>query len=89
MRYYFNKLSMESAGKSDIEVSDRLSLCSSTITKKKKVIYKKIIKFLEDMKDMTTIYVNGKRVTKEDLNKMEIRIESVKRIILEKLTKNE
>lgn len=38
---------------------------------------------------MTTIYVNGKRVTKEDLKNIEINSENVKRILSEKLTKNE
>lgn len=37
---------------------------------------------------MTTIYVNGQRVDKKDLEKMEIHIESVKKILSEKLTKN-
>lgn len=34
---------------------------------------------------MTTIYVNGKRVTKEEIAKIEIRNEDVKRILAEKL----
>ena len=37
---------------------------------------------------MTTIYVNGKRVTKEELKNNEIQIESVKKILSEKLTKS-
>lgn len=36
---------------------------------------------------MTTVYVNGKRVTKEEIRKIEIQKESVKRILAEKLTK--
>lgn len=36
---------------------------------------------------MTTIYVNGQRVTKEDLKNNEIQIESVKKMLAEKLTK--
>lgn len=36
---------------------------------------------------MTTIYVNGKRVTKEELKNIEIKSENVKRILSEKLTK--
>lgn len=35
----------------------------------------------------TTIYVNGKRVTKEEIKKIEIHSERVKRILSEKLTK--
>lgn len=81
-------LKMASVGKSDIEIAESMSVSTSTITKRKKVIYEKILNFLEGMEDMTTIYVNGKRVTKEDLSKMEIKIDSIKRIISDKLTKN-
>lgn len=35
-----------------------------------------------------TVYVNGKRVTKEEISKIEIHNESAKRILLDKLTKN-
>lgn len=34
---------------------------------------------------MTTVYVNGKRVTKEEIEKIEIQNEIVKRILAEKL----
>lgn len=34
---------------------------------------------------MTTVYVNGKRVTKEEIAKIEIRNEAVRRILAEKL----
>ena len=37
---------------------------------------------------MTTIYVNGKRVTKEEIKNVEIQKENVKRIFSDKLTKN-
>ena len=37
----------------------------------------------------TIIYVNGKRVTKEEIEKMEIHSEKAKRILAEKLTKKE
>lgn len=36
---------------------------------------------------MTTIYVNGKRVTKEEIEKIEIRNETVKQMFSEKLSK--
>lgn len=36
---------------------------------------------------MTTVYVNGKRVTKEEIEKIEIQNEAVKRILAEKLSK--
>lgn len=38
---------------------------------------------------MTTVYVDGKRVTKEEIAKIEIQIESVKKMLAEKLTKKE
>lgn len=38
---------------------------------------------------MTKIYVNGKRVTKEALVKIEIRSEKIKRILSDKLTNGE
>lgn len=36
---------------------------------------------------MTAIYVNGKRVAKEEITKIEIRNETVKRMFAEKLSK--
>lgn len=36
---------------------------------------------------MTKVYVNGKPVTKEDIQKIEIQKDSVKRILAEKLKK--
>lgn len=36
---------------------------------------------------MTTYYVNGKRVTKEEIKKIEIQNEAVKRMFAEKLSK--
>lgn len=80
-------ITMASSGRSDIEIAECLLVSTSTITKRKRVIYEKIIRFLEGMEDMTTIYVNGKRVTKEELSKMDIKIEAVKRMIAGKLTK--
>lgn len=38
---------------------------------------------------MTTVYVNGERVKKEELDKIEIHMENVKKILSEKLTKND
>lgn len=36
---------------------------------------------------MTTVYVNGKRVNKDEIAKIEIRNEAVKRMFAEKLSK--
>lgn len=80
-------LNMVSVGKSEVQIASKLNLSVSSITKKKRKILEKIIKFVEVMEDLTTIYVNGKRVTKEELKKYEIKIESVKKILADKLTK--
>lgn len=37
---------------------------------------------------MIKIYVNGQEVTKEDLSRIEIQSEEIKRILSEKLTKS-
>ncbi len=81
-------LKMASAGNSDVQIAEKLNMCVSSITKKKRAITCKIMEFLEVSGNMTTIYVNGKRVTKEELKKNEIQIEAVKKILSEKLTKN-
>lgn len=36
---------------------------------------------------MVSIYINGKRITKEEIKHIEIHSEAVKRILAEKLTK--
>lgn len=82
-------LKMASAGCSDIQISEKLNISASAVTKKKRKIAKKIGEFLEVSGQMTTIYVNGKRVTKEELEKNEIKIEVVKEMLSEKLTKKE
>lgn len=80
-------LNMASVGENEIQIADKLNLSQSSITKKKKKISEKIIKFVEDMEELTTIYVNGKRVTKNELKNYEIKIENVKKILVDKLTK--
>ncbi len=79
-------LNMANREYTNIQIAEKLNVTVSTIEKKKKVVYGKIKDFMEVIEDMTTIYVNGERVTKEQLKEMEIRIESVKRILAEKLT---
>ena len=80
-------LRMASAGCSDIQISEKLNISASAVTKKKRKISMKIGEFLEVSGYMTTIYVNGKRVTKEELEKNEINLETVKKMLSEKLTK--
>lgn len=80
-------LKMANVGVSEIQIADKLSVSLSCVTKKKKKIAEKITNFLEGTSYMTTIYVNGKLVTKEELKNYEIKIEHVKNMLAEKLTK--
>lgn len=81
-------IKMASYGCSEIQIADNLNISVSGVSKKKKRIARKINDFLEVVEEMTTIYVNGKRVTKDELKNYEIKIESVKKILTDKLTKN-
>lgn len=80
-------LNMANTGSSEIQISDKLHISVSGVSKKKKKIISKIKYFLEVSTEVTTIYVNGKRVTKDELRNYEIKIESVKKILSDKLTK--
>lgn len=80
-------LKMANAGRSEIQIADEMSLSVSGVSKKKRRILVKIIDFLEAIEAVTTIYINGKRVAKDELRNHEIHIESVKKILTEKLTK--
>lgn len=78
---------MTSKEMNELQIADKMNTSESTVTKKKKKILVKILEFVEEMEEVTTIYVNGKRVTKDELKNYEIRIENVKKILAEKLTK--
>lgn len=80
-------LTMATSGYSEIQIADKLNVSVSSVAKKKKRITRKIGSFLEVIEEVTTIYVNGKRVTKDELAKYEIKIENVKKILSDKLTK--
>jgi predicted transcriptional regulator len=80
-------LKMASRRCSDVQIADRLGVSLSTVTKRKKKISVKIINFVEGLTLITTIYINGKRVTKDEIKNYEIEIEKVKEILSEKLTK--
>lgn len=80
-------LSMASTGVNEIQIADKMNMSLSSVSKKKNKILIKIFDFLEVIEEVTTIFVNGKRVTKEELKNYEIKIDSVKRILTEKLTK--
>ena len=77
---------MANIGNSEIQIAEKLSLSVSSVAKKKRKILNKIFNFLEVLEEVTTIYVNGKRVTKDELKDYEIQIESVKKILADKLT---
>lgn len=79
-------IKMANIGSGDVEIATKLNISTSSVTKKKKKIENKIFEFMEVSTKLTTIYVNGKRVTKEELQKNEIKIESVIKILEEKLT---
>lgn len=79
-------LELSICGKSDQQIADKVLMSKSTVTKKKKAIKRKILDYLEVSALVTTVYVNGKRVTKEELKDYEIQIEAVKQIIIDKLT---
>lgn len=80
-------IKMSSVGYSEIQIADKLNISLSSVAKSKSKILGKITNFLEVISEVTTIYVDGKRVTKDELKKHEIEIESVKKILAEKLTK--
>lgn len=80
-------LHMASVGESEIQIADKLNISVSSVAKKKRKLADKINEFMGAIESVTTIYVNGKRVTKDELKNYEIKIENVKKIILEKLTK--
>lgn len=80
-------LKMANVGDSEVKIAEKLNISVPAVTKKKKRIISKINDFLEVIGEVTTIYVNGERVTKEKLKNYEIKIDSVKKILLDKLTK--
>lgn len=79
---------MANAGYSEIQIADKMNISVSCVSKKKKRIINKIKNFLEVVEAVTTIYVNGKRVTKDELKNHEIQIDNVKKILTDKLTNN-
>ena len=79
-------IKMANIGSGDVEIATKLNISTSSVTKKKKKIENKIFAFMEISTKLTTIYVNGKRVTKDELKKSEIDIESILNIISKKLT---
>lgn len=81
-------ISMSNTGNSEVQIAEKLNLSVSSVCKKKRQVMSKIDNFLEVMETVTTIYVNGKRVTKDELKNYEIQIETVKKILAEKLTKS-
>lgn len=81
-------LKLSNIGENEIQIAEKMNISVSSVTKKKKKILSKMVCFLEVIEEVTTIYVNGKRVTKDELKNYEIHIETVKKILADKLTKN-
>lgn len=79
-------IKMANIGSGDVEIATKLNISISSVTKKKKKIENKIVAFMDISTKLTTIYVNGKRVTKDELKKSKIDIESILNIISNKLT---
>lgn len=75
--------------KSELEIAAIMNISASSVTKRKRKAFDKMKNFVEGLENMTTIYVNGKRVTKDELKNYEIKIENVKKILSDKLTKKE
>lgn len=79
-------IKMANIGNGDIQIATQLNISTSSVTKKKKKIENKIFSFVEVSKKLTTIYVNGKRVTKDELKETGIDVENVSNMIIKKLT---
>jgi hypothetical protein len=82
-----NLFELIAKGYMDVQISYEMGVCTSTVTKKKRVIRRKIIDFLEVFDMTAIIYVDGKRVSEDDVKNFEIHIERVKELISGKLTK--
>lgn len=80
-------LNMAVVGYTELEIANKMGLSLSSISKRKRNLLEKMNDFVGGMEAVTTIYVNGKRVTKDELKNYEIQIENVKKILSEKLTK--
>ena len=79
-------IKMANIGNGDIQIATQLNISTSSVTKKKKKIENKIFSFMEVSTKLTTIYVNGKRVTKDELKETGIDVENVSNMIIKKLT---
>ena len=71
---------------SDAEIATTVSASLEKVTRQKRRILKKIFCFLEESNEMTTIFIDGKPVKKVDIENYEIKLESDKKAIKNKLT---
>lgn len=78
-------IKMANIGSGDVEIATKLNISTSSVTKKKKKIENKIVTFMDISTKLTTIYIDGKRVAKDELKKSEIDIETILNIISKKL----
>jgi hypothetical protein len=72
---------------SDIQIADKLGVSTSTVTKRKCVLCAKIKDFIREMDTLTTVYINGKKVSKEEMQDYEVHIDQAKKIMVGKLTR--
>lgn len=61
-------------------ISQYLNLSESATRRRKKKIYDSIISFLE-VADVTTVYINGKKISENELKNQEITNEKIKKMI--------
>lgn len=78
-------IKLANIGSGDVEIATKLNISTSSVTKKKKKIENKIVTFMDISTKLTTIYIDGKRVAKDELKKSEIDIETILNIISKKL----
>lgn len=79
-------LSMSARNFSDIQIALQLNISISSVRFKKKKIKTKIFDFLEVSEFMTIAYINGKEISPDEIKKMELKNEQIKKIIQGKLT---
>jgi hypothetical protein len=80
-------LMMASRRCSDIQIADKLGVATSTVTKRKKQLSSKINDFLEVIGTLTTIYINGKPITIDEMENYKLCVEEISGNITAKLTK--
>lgn len=79
-------LKMSCYGNTVVEIALTLNIATDTVSRRKRAIRQKIFNYLEVAEYMTTVYINGKHMTEEEIKNQELKNKQIKNIILEKLT---